>query len=57
MDYTRIRSLFRSGWRDLYTALDDERKRSYWRSFIEVIEIDWGKGRYGKREIKDITFF
>lgn len=57
VDYTRIRSLFRSGWRDLYNALDDERKRSFWRSFIEAIELDWGKGRYGKRKIKDITFF
>lgn len=57
VDYDRIRCLFQSGWRDLYNALDDEHKRSFWRSFIEAIEIDWGKGRYGKREIKDITFF
>lgn len=57
VDYDRIRCLFQSGWRDLYNALDDEHKRSFWRSFIESIEIDWGKGRYGKREIKDITFF
>lgn len=57
VDYERIQCLFQSGWRDLYNSLDDEHKRSFWRSFIEEIEIDWGKGRYGKRDIKDITFF
>lgn len=57
IDYERIQCLFHSGWRDLYKALDDEHKRSFWRSFIEEIELDWGKGKYGEKNIKDITFF
>ena len=57
IDFDRIQCIFQSGWRDLYKALDDEHKRSFWRSFIEEIEIDWGKGKYGKRDIKDIAFF
>lgn len=57
VDYGRIRRLFKPGWKEVYISLDDEHKRSFWRSFIEAIELDWGKGQYGEREIEDVVFF
>lgn len=40
-DFESIEAILTSGWRDIYTALDDEHKRAFWRNIIHSIEIDW----------------
>lgn len=53
-DLTHVREVLKGGWKEIYAALDDEHKRSFWRSIIESIEIDW----YGKdKRVREITFF
>ena len=40
-DFEKIENILHSGWRELYTALDDEHKRAFWRSVISSIEVEW----------------
>lgn len=40
-DYERIQGFLTHGWKDVYRDLDAEHKRSFWRSFIDEIHIEW----------------
>ena len=40
-DFEKIESVIRSGWQEIYKALDDENKRAFWRNIISSIEIEW----------------
>ena len=42
-DFANIESVLRSGWQEIYNALDEEHKRTFWRSIIASIEIEWSK--------------
>lgn len=53
-DYEKIKMILASGWKDMYSALDAEHKRSFWRSFIEEIQIEWTEKT---KRIIDIKFF
>ena len=48
-DFEKIRSILCEGWKDMYMALDAEHKRAFWRSFVEVIELEW------TRDVKRVT--
>jgi DNA invertase Pin-like site-specific DNA recombinase len=41
IDFEKIYSVIHSDWKEIYTALDDEHKRSFWRGIISSIEIEW----------------
>lgn len=53
-DFSKIEATLKSGWKEIYNELDDEHKRSFWRSFIAAIHIDWTTE---KKEITSIDFF
>ena len=53
-DFEKIRSILGSGWKNIYAELDSEHKRSFWRSFVEEIHVEWSKESKG---ITDIKFF
>ena len=53
-DFSKVEAILRSGWKEIYNALDDEHKRSFWRSFIAAIHIDWTTE---KKEITSVDFF
>lgn len=53
-DFSKIEAVLRSGWEEIYNALDDEHKRAFWRSFIRSIEINWTTQ---KKEITRVNFF
>ena len=53
-DYEKIQLILSSGWKDMYHALDAEHKRSFWRSFVDEIIIEWTKD---VKRIVDIKFF
>ena len=53
-DFSRIEAILHSGWKEIYSALDDEHKRAFWRSFIKSIEINWTTE---KKEITKVNFF
>jgi hypothetical protein len=53
-DFEKIKGILESGWKEIYTDLDDEHKRAFWRSFIEEIIVEWEKGN---KRIVDIKFF
>lgn len=53
-DLSHVEEILSKGWKDIYKKLDDERKRSFWRSFIHSIELDWNATT---KEIKKINFF
>ena len=53
-DLTHVRGRLEGGWKEIYAALDDEHKRSFWRSIIESIEIDW---EGNEKRVREITFF
>ena len=38
----------------IYKALDDDHKRSFWRSFVKEIHIKWSKEN---KKIEDVIFF
>jgi DNA invertase Pin-like site-specific DNA recombinase len=40
-DFDHIEAVIKSGWRDIYNALDDENKKAFWRNIIQSIEIEW----------------
>lgn len=53
-DFSKVESILQSGWEEIYNNLDDAHKRSFWRSFISSIEVNWTTG---KKEITRINFF
>lgn len=53
-DFGEIEAILHDGWRTVYKKLDDEHKRSFWRSFIRAIYIDWTTD---KKEITRVDFF
>lgn len=53
-DYERIEQMLSSDWKDIYSALDAEHKRSFWRSFVDEIKIEWTKD---VKRVIDIKFF
>ena len=53
-DYSHIRETLSRGWEAIYTALDNDHKKSFWRSFVKEIHIDWSKEH---KEIRDVIFF
>ena len=40
-DFSQIEEVLKSGWEGIYTALDAEHKRAFWRSIISGIDIEW----------------
>lgn len=53
-DYEKIKQTLTSDWKDIYSKLDAEHKRSFWRSFVDEIQIEWTKDT---KRIVDIKFF
>ena len=53
-DFSHIKEILSSGWKPIYKALDDEHKKSFWRTFVDEIKIDWSKEN---KEILDVIFF
>lgn len=53
-DFSKIEQVLQGGWKEIYNALDDDRKRAFWRSFIHSIEINWTTK---KKEITRVNFF
>ena len=50
-DFTHIDAVLHEGWQAIYNELDDEHKRSFWRSFVKSIDINWSK------TIERVNFF
>ena len=50
-DFSKIEDVLHDGWEEIYKALDDEHKRTFWRNIISSIEVEW-KGRNIKRITK-----
>lgn len=53
-DFSNIEAVLHSGWKEIYSNLDDEHKRAWWRSFVHSIEIDWTTKN---KEITEVNFF
>lgn len=53
-DFGKIEAILQEGWEGIYNNLDDAHKRSFWRSFIQSIEINWTTE---KKEITKVNFF
>ena len=53
-DYEKIQAVLTAGWKEIYTSLDNDHKRAFWRSFVEEIQVDWTSK---KKRIKDVIFF
>lgn len=53
-DFSKIEEVLHGGWKELYTHLDAVHKRSFWRSIIQCIEINWTTE---KKEITKVEFF
>lgn len=53
-DYGKIEQILSGDWRSIYEELDPEHKRSFWRSFIDEIHIEWTKD---VKRVSDIIFF
>lgn len=53
-DLSHVEDILSKGWKEIYKKLDDDRKRSFWRSFIHSIELEWTPTT---KEIKKINFF
>lgn len=53
-DFSKIETILKTGWKGIYSTLDDEHKRAFWRSFIRSIELDWTTK---EKKIKRINFF
>ena len=54
VDYSHIRETLTDGWKTIYAALDNDHKKSFWRSFVKEVHLDWNKD---KKEIADVIFF
>lgn len=53
-DFSKIEAVLHDGWKVIYSELDDAHKRSFWRSFIRAIHIDWMGAKKG---ITRVEFF
>ena len=53
-DFSKIDHILSGDWKTVYNNLDDAHKRSFWRSFIRSIEINWTTD---KKEIVRVIFF
>lgn len=53
-DFSKIETILHENWKTIYNQLDDDHKRSFWRSFIRSIEINWTTD---KKEILRVNFF
>lgn len=53
-DFSKVEAILHNGWEEIYNSLDDEHKRSFWRSFIQSIEIEWTTET---KEITRVIFF
>ena len=53
-DFSHIKEIISDGWKSVYNALDNKHKKSFWRSFVKEIKIDWSKEH---KEIIDVIFF
>ena len=53
-DFTKIEAILQGEWKEIYNSLDDAHKRSFWRSFVQSIEIDWTTD---KKVITRVNFF
>lgn len=53
-DFSKVESILHTGWKEIYKNLDDEHKRSFWRSFIAQIDIHWTTD---EKKITDVKFF
>ena len=53
-DFSHIKEILSGGWKPIYNALDDEHKKSFWRTFVKEIKIDWSREN---KEIQDVIFF
>lgn len=53
-DFTAVESALSEGWKNIYTELSDESKRSFWRSIIQEINITWTAN---EKRIETIKFF
>ena len=53
-DFSKFEAILHEGWKEIYNSLDDEHKRSFWRSFVQSIEIHWTTE---KKEITKVNFF
>ena len=53
-DFSRIEGILHEGWKAIYDNLDDAYKRSFWRSFIQSIELEWTTET---KEITKVNFF
>lgn len=40
-DFSKTEDILKNGWREIYNALDDAHKRSFWRSFVKSIDVTW----------------
>lgn len=53
-DFSKIDAILHDGWKGIYKSLDDAHKRSFWRSFVRSIDIDWTTE---KKQICRVNFF
>jgi len=53
-DYEKIQQMLTSDWKEIYSALDAEHKRSFWRSFVDEIHVEWTTD---VKRVVDIKFF
>lgn len=53
-DFSKIEAILQGGWKKIYNDLDDEHKRSFWRSFIQSIEVNWTTET---KEVTAVNFF
>ena len=53
-DFSKVEAILHDGWKAIYNKLDDEHKRSFWRSFVKSIEIDW---EAKEKKVTKVNFF
>lgn len=53
-DFSKVEAILQEGWKAIYNNLDDAYRRSFWRSFVQSIEINWTTE---KKEIIRVNFF
>lgn len=53
-DYDKIEQILSSDWKEIYAELDAEHKQAFWRSIIDVVQVEWTKD---VKRIVDISFF
>lgn len=52
-NYEKIQRILSEDWKEIYSKLDAEHRRSFWRSFIEGIQVEWTNDT---KRVIDITF-